>query len=474
MLFRSLIARGPTGSGTNGGVIELPGFSNASSARVVIEAGAVFDASARSFGPIVDSIEGGGTFYLGHSPIYVGGSNLNMQVSGILADGGPSGGAGASLQKLGTGTLILSGANNYTGGTTVFGGTVEVRSPVNGLGSGNVTVNAEAQLLFSQSAVAGVQTLTAYGFNGAGQAGGILRFIDTSSAGGATLVLEGTTVNASLNRGSATFEGSSSAGTAVITVQERVSNGTGGSLTFTGAATASAAAITNRGLTEFRQNASAGAATMVNEAGAGSYIQFFDTSTAGASGITNQGGLGSAGRLEFFGASTAGTATIHNLGSTGGGGSGGTTAFLNNSTAGNAQIINERSSGGSEGGVLLFYNSASAGTATIVNRGASGSGFSSTWFDSGTTAGNATIINEAGIAPNALGGATFLISSAGSAQITARGSADFAVAGHVFIDGGTAATSTLIAEVVSATDSDAGSLARSSRSPVPHACNRAL
>ena len=444
----TLIARGPTGGGTSGGVIELPGFSNASSARVIVEAGAIFDASARSFGPIVDSIEGGGTFYLGHSPIYVGGSNLNMQVSGTLADGGPSGGIGASLQKLGTGTLILSGANNYTGGTTIFGGIVEVRSPVGGLGSGNVSVNAAAQLLISQTAVAGTQTFTVRGFNGTGQAGGALRFIDTANAGGMALVLEGATVNASLNSGSATFEASASAGTAAITVQAKPDNGVGGRLTFTGAATASVAAITNRGFTEFRQNASAGVATMVNE-GVNSYMQFVDTSSAGASNITNQGGPGSPGRLEFYGTSTAGTAAIHNLGSQDSFRSGGITGFLNNSTAGAAQIINEPGSGGGGGGGVVFFgNGASAGNAAITNRGGSAVGhYSVTNFYSGTTAGSATIINEAGTDFGAFGAATGFEagSDAGTAHVTSKGSAAGVGPGYTFLTG-SGATSILTAE----------------------------
>ena len=97
-----------------------------------------------------------------------------------------------------------------------------------GLGSGPVSIQSSTQVVFSQTATAGTQTFTASASFAAGQAGGVLRFIDTANAGGMALVLEGATVNASLNSGSATFEASASAGTAAITVQARPVNGIGG------------------------------------------------------------------------------------------------------------------------------------------------------------------------------------------------------------------------------------------------------
>ncbi|MFL6790608.1 MAG: beta strand repeat-containing protein, partial [Bradyrhizobium sp.] len=92
------------------------------------------------------SIAGGGTFSLGGNQLTVGGNNLSTTVTGVIEDGGTSGGSGASLVKTGSGTLTLSGANTYTGGTAVNGGTLAVSAdsnlgaPGGGLGFGGGTL----------------------------------------------------------------------------------------------------------------------------------------------------------------------------------------------------------------------------------------------------------------------------------------------------------------------------------------------
>ena len=54
-------------------------------------------------------------------------------------------GIGGSLNKVGTGTLTLSNANTYDGGTTISGGTIVANSAngglVDALGTGNVTLD---------------------------------------------------------------------------------------------------------------------------------------------------------------------------------------------------------------------------------------------------------------------------------------------------------------------------------------------
>ena len=106
------------------------GNSTGGFARFITNAGGVVDFSGTS-GPAgnnrvtVGSIEGAGTYNLGSNMLIVGINGLSTTVSGTINDGGASGGVGASLVKLGGGTLTLSGASTYTGLTAVLGGTLQ-------------------------------------------------------------------------------------------------------------------------------------------------------------------------------------------------------------------------------------------------------------------------------------------------------------------------------------------------------------
>ncbi len=61
---------------------------------------------------------------LGTNTLSVGSNNLSTTVSGMIS------GTGGSLNKVGTGTLTLSGTNTYTGGTTITAGTLQAATPV--------------------------------------------------------------------------------------------------------------------------------------------------------------------------------------------------------------------------------------------------------------------------------------------------------------------------------------------------------
>jgi fibronectin-binding autotransporter adhesin len=119
------------------------GTSTGAVARFITNAGGVVDFSGTS-GPAgnnrvtAGSIEGAGTYNLGANTLIVGLNNLSTTVSGTINDGGMSGGAGASLVKVGDGTLILTGANTYTGLTAVLGGTLQLG---NGGASGSILGN---------------------------------------------------------------------------------------------------------------------------------------------------------------------------------------------------------------------------------------------------------------------------------------------------------------------------------------------
>jgi autotransporter-associated beta strand protein len=87
------------------------------------------------------SIEGNGLIYIGGgdtvlgtpaNTLVVGTNNLSTEFSGVIADNNPCGctSGPASLEKVGTGTLTLSGINTYTGLTQVSGGTLLVTGSI--------------------------------------------------------------------------------------------------------------------------------------------------------------------------------------------------------------------------------------------------------------------------------------------------------------------------------------------------------
>ena len=125
-------------------------------ARFITNAGGTVDFSQTS-GPASNgkitagSLAGAGDYYLGGNQLTVGGNNLSTEVSGIIHDGlsplicgcaQPS--SGASLVKVGTGTLTLSGVNTYTGPTTINAGILAVNGSI--IASSGVTVNAGGTL----------------------------------------------------------------------------------------------------------------------------------------------------------------------------------------------------------------------------------------------------------------------------------------------------------------------------------------
>jgi autotransporter-associated beta strand protein len=126
----------------SGSTINFTGASTGSQARFIVNSGGVFDMSAlTTAGMTAGSIEGAGTYNLGSKELIVGLNDLSTQVSGVIADGGASGGTGGSIVKVGTGTLTLLGTNTYSGGTSFIGGVLAIERDAN-LGTGRSVLTA--------------------------------------------------------------------------------------------------------------------------------------------------------------------------------------------------------------------------------------------------------------------------------------------------------------------------------------------
>jgi autotransporter-associated beta strand protein len=159
--FDATSAGSATITNNNGGTTTLFGTSSGGTARLIANGtGAVDFSPLVSAGTTAGSFEGSGNFFLGSKTITVGGNNLSTTVSGVIRDGGVSGGIGGALVKAGTGIMTLSGVNTYTGPTTMNAGAVIVNGSI--ASSSLTTVNSGAALL--GSGTVGSTVINAGGF----------------------------------------------------------------------------------------------------------------------------------------------------------------------------------------------------------------------------------------------------------------------------------------------------------------------
>jgi len=170
------------------------------------------------------SIAGAGDYYLGSNQLTVGSNNLSTTVSGIISNCAGAGTAceqvantGGSLNKVGSGTLTLSGQNTYTGGTTITAGTLNA-----GVDSVFTTPGVPSSGIVSSAIGTGTLTLN----GGTFQTGGNFTYANSvalNSLGGAidafgkSLTLTGTisgtgplNVESSIGSGTLTLSGTSS------------------------------------------------------------------------------------------------------------------------------------------------------------------------------------------------------------------------------------------------------------------------
>ena len=261
--FNDSAASTYTGATTinTGGLLVLSGGGSIAASSNVIDNG-TFDISGATAGASVTTLNGGGQVGLGGQTLTL--TNASGTFSGVIADGGVSGGTGGAL-TIAAGTETLSGTNTFTGPTTINAGAAlnlgaggsagSVAGPI--IDNGTLSFNLSNALVVSQT-ISGAGALNQVGagttvlnavnpFSGATTiSGGVLEVGDathaTAALGGNVVVNSGGTLS-----GHGTISGS-------VTNGGTVAPGGGGIGTLTvGAYTQAAGAhARHRGLADHR------------------------------------------------------------------------------------------------------------------------------------------------------------------------------------------------------------------------------
>jgi autotransporter-associated beta strand repeat len=177
----TLIANGGL-SGGAGGLIALRQGSSGGTARVELFGNGSLDISEHGRPPVaVGSIEGNGNVFLGARKLRVGSNNADTTFSGVIQDGGIGGGSGGSLTKIGTGKLVLSHRNTYTGGTVIERGKLIVNNSGDS-GTGTGPVQVEGGKLGGKGIIAGAVTVGTGNSDGAVLAPGYVHGVGSPGA----------------------------------------------------------------------------------------------------------------------------------------------------------------------------------------------------------------------------------------------------------------------------------------------------
>ena len=152
----NITANGGVG-GADGGLISFQDKSKGGTCSITLSGNAKLDISSHRIPSVtIGSLAGAGSALLGANALTVGRNNLSTAFSGSIQDGGN--GTGGSLSKVGTGTLTLSGASPYTGGTTVSAGAL-LASNTSGSATGTGSVSVAGGTLGGGGTISGAVTI---------------------------------------------------------------------------------------------------------------------------------------------------------------------------------------------------------------------------------------------------------------------------------------------------------------------------
>ncbi|RYZ07902.1 MAG: hypothetical protein EOO24_10705, partial [Comamonadaceae bacterium] len=427
-------------------------------------------------GVAIGELSGGGTFTLGSKTLTVGALNTDSTISGVISDTGKAwvdknsqivsfqvNDTGGSLVKVGTGTLTLTGANTYSGGTAINGGALQVGADNNlgavagGLALNGGTLRYGASFASARTVALGAGNGT-FDTNGntatlsgvASGTGGLVKIgAGTLVLAGANTYGGGTTVNAgtvqiandanlgaaagglTLNGGTVQLAAGGNSWTSARNISVLGGGGTldlnqqkatlSGVMSGAGALNVTSSTVTgtnNGGVLSLNTAATrTGTTTLSNGVNV-------NTSVTGALGSGNVILVNGSNRLNFSGSASAGAQT-YVVGGTGAGDVNNGIAFNGSATAGTATFnLNGANTIG-------FNGTSSAQGATINNTGGAVN------FAAGSTAGAATMVNSGGgsltFSDKSQGG-TASITNQGASTLTVLGGAQLATASVVNLD----------------------------------------
>ncbi len=179
------------------------GSGNTGSSSMLLDLGtgnAIFVTRNRGAAVNLGALTGGastkittGSSSSGTSTYSIGGRNANCEFDGFITDGASST-TMVAINKVGSATLILTGTNNYLGGTTVTAGTLQVGNGGTSGALGSGAIANSGTLVYDRSDTPTVANAISGSGNLIQMGGNILTFTGTNNSSGTLIVSNGTVV----------------------------------------------------------------------------------------------------------------------------------------------------------------------------------------------------------------------------------------------------------------------------------------